>query len=75
MRHKTYVVKQLWNGEVKRIPFTRVDFDAVGIPFAPLGGMPDLEAYQLVNGWNTSQDVQQRMYGLETPQTSIVVQF
>lgn len=65
MRSTTYLVKQLWNGEVKRIPFTRVDFDAVGIPFASLGGLPELEAYQLINGWNASQDIQQRVYALD----------
>lgn len=65
MRHTTYLVKQLWNGEVKQIPFTRVDFDTVGIPFASLGGLPTLEAFQLVNDWNVSQGIQQRVYGLD----------
>lgn len=65
MRPTHYLIKNLETEHVSRIPFTRDNFEAMGVPYSPLAGMPELEAYQLINQWNISQHEQQRMYGLD----------
>jgi hypothetical protein len=65
MRYKYFLRKHLSNGEVQRLPFEPVHFQGAGIPFAQMGGMPVLEAYQLVNSLNISQPEQKYVYALE----------
>lgn len=60
-----FVRKILASGEVQRIAFDRTQYAAVGVPYSPLAGVPELEAYQLVNKWNIQQADQRFVYGLE----------
>lgn len=59
-----YLVRIVATDEVSSVPFSRADFEGAGVPFSPLAGMPQLEAFQLVNKWNVTQPYQQRVYGL-----------
>lgn len=60
-----YLRKALDTGTVERLPFTREHYASAGLPYSPAIGMPILEAHQLVNHWNVSQDQQRTMYALE----------
>lgn len=57
----TYLRKDLTT--VKR--FKPVDFRTVGLMPAMASGIPQLEAYQLVNQWNIEQQEQRFVFGLE----------
>lgn len=65
MRPTYYLRKFLGNGNVERVPFDASHFIEVGVLPAPLAGMPQLEAYQLVNKWNKSQTNQTFVYALD----------
>lgn len=64
MRPKTYLAKYLHSNETAVLPFEKAHFDEAGVPFSPLAGMPQLEAFQLINKWNTGQTNQRIVYGL-----------
>jgi len=50
---------------VKRIPFAADDFQEMGVPASLMAGMPELEAFQLVNKRNKNQRQQRFVYALE----------
>ena len=60
-----YLRKVISTGAVDCFPFKAEHFGQVGLQPNSLGGMPQLEAYQLVNRMNLEQDHQQYVYGLE----------
>lgn len=64
MRPTHYLAKYLTSGETLSLPFDKSHFDEAGVPFSPMAGMPQLEAYQLINRWNTSQSDQRIVYGI-----------
>jgi hypothetical protein len=64
MRYINYYRRHLSSGETEILPFTREHFSEAGIGYSSLGGMPMLEAYQLVNKWNMNQPTQRYVYGL-----------
>jgi hypothetical protein len=60
-----YFQRSLTSGDIHQIAFTSKHYAAVGVPYSPLAGMPELEAYQLINKWNTQQVDQRFVYGIE----------
>jgi hypothetical protein len=60
-----YLRKDLHNGSVVSVPFSMRDFLLVGVQYAPLGGIPQLEAYGLLNTWNVEQEPQRYVFGVE----------
>lgn len=65
MRPTTYLRRTLETEDTERMPFEREHYSAVGVPYSPLAGLPELEAHQLVNGWNLGQHKQRFVYALE----------
>ena len=65
MNKLTYLCKILDSGEIFVASFEPSHFIEAGLQPRSLGGMPVLEAYQLVNRWNTTQVDQRYVYGLE----------
>jgi hypothetical protein len=67
MYYRTYLRKSLRGVDqpVERVPFREAQFKEAGLQFAPSRGMPMLEAFQLINKWNTNQLQQNFVYGLE----------
>ncbi len=66
MRYTHYLRKVLATGEVQRIPFAPSHYTQAGLLPSTGSGMPVLEAHQIVNKWNISQDgLQAYVYGLE----------
>lgn len=63
--HLYYYQRILATGEVTVHPWHASHFREAGVSPMPLGGMPILEAFQLVNKWNISQTPQRYVYGLE----------
>ena len=64
MRQTHFLRRSLEDGEIQRIPFAPGDYQQAGVPYASVGGMPVLEAYQLVNNWNVSQAEQQYVFAV-----------
>ena len=64
MNKQTYLCKVVSTGEVFERPFEPAHYREVGIAPRTLGGMPVLEAYQLVNRWNIVQASQRFVYAL-----------
>lgn len=67
MYYQTFLRKYIGSdspGEVEKIPFQQIHFREAGLGFAPLRGMPELEALSLVNKWNTNQTQQLFVYGV-----------
>lgn len=65
MRPTYYLRKSVDSGSVERVPFERSHFAEAGVPPSLASGMPQLEAYQLVNNWNKVQMTQRFVYALE----------
>ena len=65
MRPTYYLRKSLKTGDVKRIPFAADDFHEMGVPATLMAGMPELEAFQLLNKRNKNQRQQRFVYILE----------
>lgn len=65
MRQTHYLKKTLKTGDVKRIPFAADDFQEMGVPATLMAGMPELEAFQLLNKRNKNQRQQRFVYTLE----------
>lgn len=65
MRPTHYLAKVIRTGEVTRVQFLADHYKEAGVSYSPLAGFPELEAYQLLNRWNTRQDAQSVVYGLE----------
>lgn len=64
MRFKHYIRRSLEGGS-ETILFGPVHFADAGVGYSSVGGMPILEAYQLVNKWNLQQHEPQFIYCLE----------
>lgn len=64
MRFQTYIRKRIENGEAQVIPFGPDDFREAGIGYAPIAGMPLLEAHQFVNRRNAEQERPRYLYCL-----------
>jgi hypothetical protein len=64
VRPKHFLRRAISTGEIAEIPFNEAHFKAVGLPPSTLAGMPQLEAYQLINQWNVSQPEQQFVFAL-----------
>lgn len=62
-----YLIKNLDTQQVTRAQFSRQDAVLARVPYAPLGGLPQLEALLLMNDWNTDQDIQRFVFALDTP--------
>jgi hypothetical protein len=65
MRFKNFMRKFIGTGEVQALEFGPEHFQEAGILPAPWGGMPLLEAYQLINKWNRSQAEPRFLYWLD----------
>ena len=64
MRFKSFVRKQIDGDQTEFIRFGPEHYKKAGIPYSPFGGMPILEAYQLVNELNRDQSDHQFIYYL-----------
>jgi hypothetical protein len=68
MYYQTFLRRYIGDGqgqEVEKIPFAPTHFQEAGLSYAPLRGMPELEALILMNKWNTNQVQQLYVYGVE----------
>jgi hypothetical protein len=63
-RFTGYIRKHLPTGTLEALLFTAEDYNTVGVSFARLGGLPTLEAYQLINYWNATKQGDRFMYWL-----------
>lgn len=61
---KTYLARTVATGEVRELAFLPAHFREVGVAPAMAAGIPQLEAYQLINRWNIRQAVQGIVYAL-----------
>ena len=50
-----YMRKVLQTGHIESMPFDPEHYRKVGMTYAPVRGIPALEAYQLVNYWNATE--------------------
>lgn len=64
MRFKTYIRRQVIDDRAESLHFGPEHYRRAGIPYSPFGGMPVLEAYQLVNDLNRNQSEHQFVYYL-----------
>jgi hypothetical protein len=64
MRFRTFIRKHIGGDRTESFQFGPEHFRKVGIPYAPSGGMPVLEAYEIVNDLNRSQAEHQFVYYL-----------
>lgn len=64
MAKPNFLRKELETGQVQRLEFTPEHFAAVGFS-AELREMPILEAHQIVNQLNISQEPQRYVYALD----------
>jgi len=63
--HTHVLARDIISGSIKRIQFGKEDYREAGVNYAPLAGLPQLEAYQLVNFWNIRQHSQRYVFALE----------
>jgi hypothetical protein len=54
MKFKGFMRRCIGNGVAEFIGFQSEHFREVGVGYAPIAGMPVLEAHQLINKWNRS---------------------
>lgn len=52
MRFQTFTRRILSDGSTEVLEFTPDHYREAGVGYSPAVGMPQLEAYQLVNRWN-----------------------
>lgn len=64
MRFKTFIRHQIDCDRTEFVQFGPEHYKRAGIPYSPFGGMPVLEAYQLVNDLNRNQSEHQFVYYL-----------
>ena len=64
-RFNRYMRKILKTGKVESLLFDAEHYAQAGLLFSPLAGMPQIEAYELINKWNINQVKQEFVYGLE----------
>ena len=65
MRFTRFMRRILDNGLTEVVNFGAEHFTEAGLRPALLGGMPQLEAYQLINKWNGGQATPRFVYWLE----------
>lgn len=65
MRFKKFNRRRLDTGTTETLGFESQHFHEAGVPYAPMAGMPVLEAYQLTNQWNQAQVNPRFIYWLE----------
>ncbi len=64
MRFRTFIRKQIDNDRAEFIQFGPEHYKKAGVPYAPYGGMPVLEAYELMNDLNRNQSEHHFVYYL-----------
>lgn len=64
MRFKTFMRRQINGDRTELLRFGPEHYKKVGVPYSPIGGMPVLEAYQIVNDLNRNQPQQSFVYYL-----------
>jgi hypothetical protein len=64
MRFQTFTRKQIDGDRTELLQFGPEHYRKAGIPYAPFGGMPVLEAYEIVNDLNRNQAEHQFVYYL-----------
>jgi hypothetical protein len=64
MRFKTFMRRKIGGGKTELLCFGPEHYKKAGIPYSPIGGMPVLEAYQIVNDLNRNQPQQSFVYYL-----------
>ena len=64
MLFKSFTRRQIDGDETEVIRFGPEHYKKAGIPYSPFGGMPILEAYQLVNDLNRNQSEHHFVYFL-----------
>ena len=64
MLFKSFARRQIDDDKTEFIRFGPEHYKKAGIPYSPFGGMPILEAYQLVNDLNRNQSEHQFVYFL-----------
>jgi hypothetical protein len=64
MRFKTFIRRQINDDRTEFVQFGPEHYKKAGIPYSPFGGMPVLEAYELVNDLNRNQSEHQFVYYL-----------
>ncbi len=73
MAHPSYLRKTVKTGKVERVLFSAEQYQRAGFSGVLLSGMPLLEAHQLINQWNVSQQKQESVYALELDKLSGVL--
>jgi hypothetical protein len=64
MRFKTFIGRKLNDDQTKLFRFGPEHYRKAGVPYSPSGGMPVLEAYEVVNDLNRNQAEHQFVYYL-----------
>jgi hypothetical protein len=64
MRFQTFTRKQIDGDRTELLQFGPEHYRKAGIAYAPFGGMPVLEAYEIVNDLNRNQGEHQFVYYL-----------
>jgi hypothetical protein len=64
MFKREYLRRIIVTGEVERVSFDSSAYAKIGCSHAPSRGLPILEAYELINGWNLGQETQRYVYAL-----------
>jgi hypothetical protein len=55
MRFQTFTRRKINGDRTESLPFEQEHYKKAGIPYSPFGGMPVLEAYEVVNDLNRNQ--------------------
>jgi hypothetical protein len=64
MRFKTFIRREINDDRIELVQFGPEHYRKAGIPYSPFGGMPVLEAYEIVNDLNQNQAEHQFVYYL-----------
>ncbi len=64
MRFKTFIGRKLSDDRTELFQFRPEHYRKAGVPYSPIGGMPVLEAYEIVNELNKNQAEHQFVYYL-----------
>jgi len=64
MRFKTFTRRNFNGDRTEFFPFQPEHYRKAGIPYSPFGGMPVLEAHEIVNDLNRNQTEHQFVYYL-----------
>jgi hypothetical protein len=64
MRFQTFTRRKIDEDRTESLPFQQEHYRKAGIPYSPCGGMPVLEAYEIVNDLNRNQAEHQFVYFL-----------